>query len=66
MPKKQPTESRMKSKRVSLDAPPRQFARVGLVGKAERAQIAVWETGHLGDIGLDITENAVAVASAAN
>jgi len=51
MPKKQPTESRMKSKRVSLDAPPRQFARVGLVGKAERAQIAVWETGHLGDIG---------------
>ena len=41
---------RMESKCVSVDGPARQFARGGLVAKAQRAQNAAWEAGHLGDV----------------
>ena len=51
MAKKQPAEARMESKCFSLDGPARQFARVGLVGKAQRAHNAAWQAGRLRDVG---------------
>lgn len=51
MTKKQSPEARIESKCVSHDGPARQFARVSLVGKAQRAQNPIWGAGHLGEVG---------------